>query len=154
MTYQEILDEINGHTKTVRVLEEPHQGHVSLRVAYYTNENENTILDEAFNLIVPTLDDPLQPFGDKEAYYERRKPPYLASDPQFKADLLARIAEIQVAQPELKFYDIKSINNQEEKAILAAYWLEAGKLVQKGYGAYRKADNSIDFLEIVGNWIV
>jgi hypothetical protein len=82
-----------------------------------------------------------------DAYYEK-KPQYLKSEPQFKVDLLARIAQIQTAQPDLKFHDIRSINNEEERAILDTYWLDTGKLVVKGYGAYRKADNSIDFIEI------
>ena len=73
MTYQQILDEIYAHAMTVRILEEPHQGHVFLRVCYYKDVSENIVLDEAFNIIIPTLDDIQQPFGDKDAHYEKKR---------------------------------------------------------------------------------
>jgi hypothetical protein len=147
MTYQEIINEITAHSNTVRVLEEPHQGHVFVRVAYYKDQAENIVQDEAYNIIVPTLDDPQQPFGDKVAHYEK-KPKYLMTEPPFKTDLFARIAQIQAAQTDLKFYDIVSMDAVEEKAVVLTYWLDTGKLTKKEYGAYRKTDDSIDFIEI------
>jgi hypothetical protein len=44
MTYQEILDELNAHSMTVRVLEEPHPGHVFLRVCFYKDEAKTWML--------------------------------------------------------------------------------------------------------------
>ena len=147
MTYQEIINEITAHSKTVRVLEEPHQGHVFVRVAYYTDEDENIVRDEAYNIIVPTLDDPGLPYGDKEAHYEK-KPKYLISEHPFRVDVLAKIAAVQDAQSDFKFYDITSMSVEEEKAIIMTYWLDTGKLTKREFGVYRKADDSIDFLEM------
>ena len=147
MTYQEILDEINAHAMTVRVLEEPHQGHVFLRVCYYQDVVNNIVRDEACNIIVPEMSDPTQPFGNMDAHYEKRLK-YLITEPPFKTDLVARILQIQAAQSDFKFYDIISLDAEQEKSILTTYWLDTGKLVKKEYGAYRKSDGSIDFIEI------
>ena len=146
MTFGEIIAEIEAHPNTIRVTQEVHPGHVFCRVVYYMDELNNLVGDEAVNII---LIDELTPGDpDAQAHYQK-KLAYMKSDSPFKEDLLARISTIMAAQSDFKFYDIVSVDDVMDKAIIRTYWLDTGKLTERQYGAYREADSSIGFIEIV-----
>ena len=86
--------------------------------------------------------------GTEDALWSGNEPKKDPVVDQFKVDLLAKIAQIKAAQVDFKIYDIVTINSEDERAILDTYWLVAGKLEKRGYGAYRKVDSSIDFIEL------
>jgi hypothetical protein len=142
MNLAEIIAEMEGHPSVVRVTQEDHVDHVFCRVVY--EDEPDIVRDVAVNVIVKD-----RGLGGEEAYYEAKKPKPLQVDPDFKVDLDAKIVAVKGAQPDFKFHSISVIDNNEERAIVDTYWEDTGNLVLKQYGAWRKADDSIDFMEIV-----
>lgn len=143
MTKTELLTAIEADPNTIEIAgEEPHTGHTYVRVRYWVNQAENIAKEESFNIYIKDEGLPTE-----EAYFEK-KPYYMIATPQFRIDVEAKIAAVQTATGDPKFWHFESINNDEEKAIVVGFWLVAGKLVERKYGAYRKADTTIDFIEV------
>jgi hypothetical protein len=143
MTLAEIIAEIEAHPLWVRTITDvPASDHQFLRVQYISDVDNNMVKDQAINIIIVDKGLP----GEK-AYYES-KPPYMISDGQFRADVIATIDALPVEQ-NIRFYDIISLDEDREKGIVNAYVFETPNLVEKKYGVYRKVDNSIDFIPIL-----
>jgi hypothetical protein len=142
MNLSEIITEMESHPNTISVTQEDHTDHVFCNVVY--DLGDDIARTQTINVIVKD-----RGLGGETAYYETHRPKHMQSDSAFKIDLEARIAVIMGAQAEFKFYKINGLDSNEDRAFVDTYWEDTGNLVLKQYGAWRKADESIDFMEII-----
>ena len=145
MNYADLKTSILACPETIAITsEEPHSGHTFIHVAYWIDEAENIGRDESFNIVIIDQGQPAE-----KAVFDGKKPPYMRVPNTFQADIQAKFEALQTASPDFKFYTENSLDRQREIALLSVYKVVSGNLEKEDYGAYRKADSSIDFIKIV-----